>query len=174
MPFTVRWCTRSSWWCCLQFTPGYRQKLSNRSGAVFPPAIDKLELNVCSGNIAMPSRVLCGCALVVFDSCRCFRFDDGSLLLYADLRISCHSPRYKLMLTVAIVMMGVFPIGVPLYLGLTLWRHRAGLYPRNRGRILVVSQSPDGVQPTILSVKSELVPAVMRPVLHRKVRAVWV
>jgi hypothetical protein len=102
---------------------------------------------------------------------RCVHFDDGFSLLNADFRIKCHSARHQLMLTVAIVMAGVFPVGVPLYLGVVLWRRRHALFPRNRARILALSHSPDGVQPTILSVRSELVPTVLQPLLHRKVRS---
>ena len=106
---------------------------------------------------------------VVPIAARCYKFDDGSLLLNADFRINCHSARYKAMLTVSIVMSGVFPIGVPLFLAYTLWRRRASLFPRNVGYTIGVVHSPDGAQPTVVAVKAlNLLPS-LRPTLHERV-----
>lgn len=106
---------------------------------------------------------------VWFGGSRCYQFDDGALLLNADFRISCHSSRYKAMLAVSVAMSAVFPIGVPLFLAYTLWRRRESLYPRNHALTIGVVHSPDGVQPTVIAVKTDNLLPSLRPLLHDKV-----
>jgi hypothetical protein len=102
---------------------------------------------------------------------RCDSFDHGLVVLAADYRINCHSARYRSMVFVAIVMLCVFPVGVPVALGWALWRKRRQLYPRNEGLTLRVAPSPDGVQPSTVVVDKELLsPADLR-ILHGKVCA---
>ncbi len=47
----------------------------------------------------------------IVKSMRCLSFDDGSRYLAADLRMDCRSPRFKGMLSYAVVMLLVFPVG---------------------------------------------------------------
>jgi hypothetical protein len=59
----------------------------------------------------------------IVKSMRCLSFDDGSTYLAADLRMDCRSPRFKGMLSYALVMLLVFPVGACLFVawgGITL------------------------------------------------------
>lgn len=102
---------------------------------------------------------------------RCEEFDDGTSLLSADFRIDCKSSRYNSMVVVSAVMLVIFPVGVPLALGWTLWRKRRFLYPRNSGLAMVVTHSGDGARPSVLSLWLRKLTPELRDELHEEVRS---
>ncbi len=64
----------------------------------------------------------------------CDKFDDGSEYLAADYRIRCDTARYDSMVRYAAVMLVVFPLGIPVWYLLLLWRKKSIIYHRNYGR----------------------------------------
>ena len=101
---------------------------------------------------------------------RCDDFDNGWSLLSADYRIDCKSSRYSSMRAVSFVMLVIFPIGVPVALGWTLWRKRHALYPRNAGLVMSVTHCAHGVQSSLLTVRLDQVTQKVLVVLHAQVR----
>jgi hypothetical protein len=104
---------------------------------------------------------------------RCEEFDDHSTLLSVDFRIDCTSSRYNSMVIVSAVMLVIFPVGVPLALGWTLWRKRHSLYPRNKGLVMVVSYGVDNApsRSSILSLWLRKLTPELREELHEEVRS---
>jgi hypothetical protein len=74
------------------------------------------------------------------------------------------------MVVVSLVMLVIFPVGVPLALGWTLWRKRHALYPRNAGRALVIDHGSDGSRPSVLSVWLSKLAPELQAGLHEQVR----
>jgi len=75
-----------------------------------------------------------GCASYTLRYFQCLSFDAGTgekewRVLAADLTVSCRSRIYRRWRPYAIVMIMVWPVGIPLCFGLVLWRHRAQLDP---------------------------------------------
>ena len=104
---------------------------------------------------------------------RCESFDNGQSLLSADFRIDCNSPRYHTMVIVSLIITVVFPIGVPLVLGLTLWWKRHALHPRNKGFVLAVAfpEQTTPLQPvTVVVVHTERMLPTLGPELQDRVR----
>ena len=54
----------------------------------------------------------------------CESFDDGSLLLVADYSLSCETKLYKAMRFYSVLMLLVWPVGVPLVFTCVLIRYR--------------------------------------------------
>jgi hypothetical protein len=73
------------------------------------------------------------------------------------------------MWVVSLVMLVIFPFGVPAALGWTLWRKRHVLYPRNKGSVMSVSPGVVGEQPSVLSVWLDKVTPEMQRALHGRV-----
>ena len=71
------------------------------------------------------------------------------------------------MVLVSIIMTVIFPIGVPLVLGWTLWRKRDRLYPRNKDVTLSVAFTPTT---TVIAAHTLRMKPVLGPVLHKQVR----
>lgn len=62
----------------------------------------------------------------------CDELDDGSLFLRADYSISCLTPRHRWYEAYALIMVGVYPVGIAaVFLGLLVWR-RGDLAKPNR------------------------------------------
>ena len=70
--------------------------------------------------LPLSSRALFGCF-------RCEDFDDGSELLQADYSLSCKDDRYTLMVAYALVMLFIWPLGIPALFSVLLWRRREQL-----------------------------------------------
>ena len=82
----------------------------------------------------MPDRcVACGVRRFL---CVNFRYDDTTGVtrryLYDSLRLSCDSAEYTSVLRTAIVMVGLWPVGVPLFYALLLWRCRSTILKGSR------------------------------------------
>jgi hypothetical protein len=74
------------------------------------------------------------------------------------------------MVIYSIVMVVVFPLGVPAILGWTLWRKRRALYPRNfENAIAVVHGGPEGAKNTVLVVHSDRVLKTLEESLQQQV-----
>jgi len=75
-----------------------------------------------------------GCASYTLRYFQCLSFDAGAgerewRVLAADLTVSCRSPSYGRWRPYAVLMIMVWPVGVPLCFAVILWRHRAQLDP---------------------------------------------
>jgi hypothetical protein len=70
-----------------------------------------------------------GVSTVVFQAFPCYTFDDGSSYLKADLSIDCNAPEYSGMVTYAVLMTIMYPIGVTGMYAALLWRQRKAICP---------------------------------------------
>lgn len=104
---------------------------------------------------------------------RCDDFDDGSSLLSADYRIDCKTGRYNHMRVVSFVMLAIFPVGVPVALGWTLWSKRHALYPRNVGVVMSVTHYADTVRSSVVAVRLRKVTPELLGMLHSRVRFLY-
>ena len=77
--------------------------------------------------------VLPSTSLVLFRFFRCEEFDDGYYLA-AQLGVSCESPQYSGFLVYTIVMLLVYPIGVPIYFFATLYPKRDKIRALDRNK----------------------------------------
>jgi hypothetical protein len=67
-------------------------------------------------------------------------------------------------------MLVIFPIGVPVVLGWTLWRKRHALYPRNAGVVMSVTHCAHGTQSSVLTIRLDQVMPGLLGALHAQVR----
>lgn len=92
------------------------------------PEEAKRRKNLCFGAglivlyvfLPMASRILFGCF-------QCDEFDDGSTALNADLSLSCDTAQYQGMALYAVLMLCVWPLGVPILFTVILVSHREQL-----------------------------------------------
>lgn len=82
--------------------------------------------------------VLVDVSVKIFQVFQCERFDNGTILLVADYSISCNSPDRKTFLAYAIIMMFIYPIGIPLTYAAILIYNRKKINPTWR---LVIENS---------------------------------
>jgi hypothetical protein len=67
---------------------------------------------------------------VVFQTFACDYLEDTKVsLLRADYSVSCDTDKHTAYKVYAAVMIGVYPIGIPLLYAVLLWRHRHSLHP---------------------------------------------
>jgi hypothetical protein len=68
----------------------------------------------------------------------CSGFDPAlcALRCCTDVRIDCHSERYRVMRAYAAAMVFVYPVGIPMWYFLLLLKHKSIIYARNMGRII--------------------------------------
>ena len=66
----------------------------------------------------------------IFSSVVCEEFDDGSSYLRADYSVDCDSSEYSSIFGLALVMILVYPIGIPSMYLVMLWRNREKLDPQ--------------------------------------------
>jgi hypothetical protein len=65
----------------------------------------------------------------VFNAFRTYTFDDGTCYLLRDLSISCTSPTYATIRGWALVMVFLYPLGIPAFYFVLLYRARHDLDP---------------------------------------------
>ena len=63
----------------------------------------------------------------VFRTFACDALDDGVEYLRADYRIVCTDPKHRALQVYAAIMIGVYPVGIPLLFVVLLYRHRSVL-----------------------------------------------
>ncbi len=119
------------------------------------PVLESIRRRVVQLALVLVFVVYPGVATEVVKAFRCQDFDDGASLLRADLRISCTSPRFATMLVYALVMVAVYPVGIPATLFFVLWRHRRRLFPGNLGLWVRVAHAADGASPCVVAVVAD-------------------
>lgn len=65
----------------------------------------------------------------IFQVFQCETFDDGQSYLVADLSINCNAPERSAYVTYGILMIFLYPIGIPLVYALVLFRNRSSINP---------------------------------------------
>eukprot|EP01033_Poteriospumella_lacustris_P005490 gene5490-3912_t len=73
--------------------------------------------------------VLISVSTKIFEVFECETFDDGSSFLVADYSIDCSDPRYAFYRVYGVVMICVYPVGIPLAYAAILVRHRHRINP---------------------------------------------
>ena len=73
--------------------------------------------------------VLVNVSVTIFRVFQCQAFDNGDLLLVADYSIDCRASNRAFYLTFAVVMMVIYPIGIPLVYAVILYRNREKINP---------------------------------------------
>ncbi|CAE7204302.1 unnamed protein product [Symbiodinium sp. CCMP2456] len=72
--------------------------------------------------------VLPAASSTIFDSFKCqsFNLDDGQAgrFLQADLAIDCDTDIHQHSIVYAACMTAVYPVGIPVWMAITLWQHR--------------------------------------------------
>ena len=71
-----------------------------------------------------------GTSATVMQTFPCVTFSDGSRALNADLSVNCDSSEHGTWMILAIVGVVVYPVGIPVYLGIQLFRNRAAIRTR--------------------------------------------
>ncbi|CAM9100679.1 unnamed protein product, partial [Laminaria digitata] len=72
----------------------------------------------------------------IFQAFACDELDDGGTYLRADYSISCSTPRHSTYELYALIMVGVYPLGIPAIFGWLLARHRQDLANPDRETML--------------------------------------
>ena len=65
----------------------------------------------------------------MFQAFSCYSFDSGEHVLKADLGIDCDASNRPAIVTYAVVMVFVYPIGITLMYAILLWRQRKAICP---------------------------------------------
>ncbi|CAE7541394.1 unnamed protein product [Symbiodinium sp. CCMP2592] len=77
--------------------------------------------------------VLPAASSTIFDTFKCqsFDLDDGQVgrFLQADLAINCDTDIHQHYIVYAACMTAVYPAGIPIWMAITLWRHRKAINP---------------------------------------------
>ncbi|CAM9937989.1 unnamed protein product, partial [Ascophyllum nodosum] len=68
----------------------------------------------------------------VFETFACDKLDDGRMFLRADHRLECDSETYVGFMVFAWLMIGLYPVGIPLLFALVLWNKRSKLAADDR------------------------------------------
>lgn len=63
----------------------------------------------------------------VFETFDCDKLDDGVDYLRADYRLHCTSTKHRIFMAYAVIMIMVYPVGIPCSLGVWLFKHRHAL-----------------------------------------------
>lgn len=63
----------------------------------------------------------------VFHTFACDDLDDGSSFLRSDHSLECYTTTHKVFMAYACVMVGVYPLGIPIFFAFVLYRNRASL-----------------------------------------------
>ena len=75
--------------------------------------------------------VLVNVSTKIFEVFQCETFDDGSSYLVADYSINCNDPIRPLYLTYGVIMIFIYPVGIPLIYGIILFRNRHMINPES-------------------------------------------
>ena len=81
-------------------------------------------------------------SLAIFDTFKCIAFADGTHWLRVDLSVECYTPQYDAVLGFAIVMIVVWPIGVPALFAWMLHARRDDIVNRQPGAPLLERAAP--------------------------------
>ena len=65
-----------------------------------------------------------GCSQIIFSTWDCEEFDDGTTFLRADYSIDCESTNHTFMKVYAMVMLFIYPVGVPLIYALAVFLNK--------------------------------------------------
>ncbi|CAM9331267.1 unnamed protein product [Discosporangium mesarthrocarpum] len=89
-------------------------------------------------------------SLQVLQTFQCQDFDDGTSFLKTDYSISCNSQSYEIMKWYAVVMLVVFPVGIPVTFLLLLFMQRRSLNPEpsNPERGMEIRDANPSIQQT--------------------------
>ena len=104
--------------------------------------------------LKMTYLVFPGVSTVVFQTFPCITFDTGDSFLKADLSINCSAPERPGILTYAVIMAILYPIGITVMYATLLWRQRKAICPIKGqwGKFLCFK---DVIPPRLGSVKEE-------------------
>ena len=81
------------------------------------------------GFLLLTYTVLPGVSSAIFRAFPCDEFDTGDKLLRADYSVDCESNEYKAFVLYGVIMIFVYPIGIPAFYGITLWKNRKEIDP---------------------------------------------
>ena len=74
----------------------------------------------------------------VFETFACDELDDGRMFLRADHRLECDSERHVGFMVFAWLMIGMYPVGIPLLFALVLWNKRSMFTADNRNENIYI------------------------------------
>ena len=107
-------------------------------------AATRLRNQCASVSVLLVYVVLPVASRIIFGCFSCEDFDDGSRLLVADYSLSCKTSVHGIMVIFSIIMVVVWPFGVPLVFTLLLLKHREKLSGADGGS---AAQAEGGVVP---------------------------
>ncbi|CAE7309164.1 unnamed protein product [Symbiodinium microadriaticum] len=94
---------------------------------------DETQSNFIGAALMVAYLVLPSVSSTIFDTFKCqsFSLDDGRVgtFLQADLAIDCNAEVHSSYVIYAGIMTVVYPIGIPIWMAASLWRHRKAIDP---------------------------------------------
>ncbi|CAE7492216.1 unnamed protein product [Symbiodinium sp. CCMP2592] len=114
---------------------------------------DEIQSNFIGAALMVAYLVLPSVSSTIFDTFKCqsFSLDDERVgrFLQADLAIDCNAEVHNRFMIYAGIMTVVYPVGIPIWMAASLWRHRRSIDPSvSMHEMLKAQEILDGKRPT--------------------------